>query len=426
MGRIRRAAVVFVVGAGVVAGPAPTAGATAISSTFATTTEGWLVTDFPSGHVATPPPTSPATFDAANGNPPGSLRVPDLFGETAVTAPAAYLGDKHTYLGGSISYDVIIRHTDAIAYPEALLRGTTNTLFFNSAAPPALNVLEHRTIPLDPSLWRVGAPGGVVATSADMTAVLTDLVSLAIITEWKTGEDDTTVDNIVLTDGGPLAEVAFTTANRTVAEGPGTVTIPVRRTGDLSGAASVQWAITGGTAAAGEDYQPTAGGTLNWGNGQGGNRSITVQLFGDALDESRETIILSLSNATGSALGALASHEVRLTDDDAPPTVSITSPNRTVAEGGQATVRVALSAASGRRITVPLDLVFGTASAADASISRDSLVFLPGTTAKVVAVLAAQDGLVEPTEALDVVLLAPTNATLGAVTSRSVSITDDD
>ena len=50
-------------------------------------------------------------------------------------------------------------------------------------------------MPLSEAGWKV-AGSGVAATDAVFKAVLSNLVGLYIYTEWNTGADDTSVDNI--------------------------------------------------------------------------------------------------------------------------------------------------------------------------------------------------------------------------------------
>lgn len=74
-----------------------------ISSSFDTGVEEWRVVAYPfRSHSPNPSMTSVA-FDAGSGNPPGSLRIGDIYGETGVAAPVPYLGDRSACYGGSLS-----------------------------------------------------------------------------------------------------------------------------------------------------------------------------------------------------------------------------------------------------------------------------------------------------------------------------------
>ncbi|MCP4653797.1 MAG: hypothetical protein GY856_00110 [bacterium] len=110
--------------------------------------------------------------------------------------------------------------------------------------------------------------------------------------------------------------VSFSAASFSVAEGAGAATVRVRRTGGTGGAVAVDYATTGGTATAGEDYLPAAG-TVTFADGQGGTRSFQVEILDDADTEGEETVELVLSNPTGGAvLDAPSSALVAIADDD--------------------------------------------------------------------------------------------------------------
>jgi outer membrane autotransporter protein len=100
-----------------------------------------------------------------------------------------------------------------------------------------------------------------------------------------------------------------------VAEGAGSATITVERTGGASGEATVEFETADGTALAGEDYQSAAG-TLRWGDGESGSRSFVVELLDDNIGEDDETVAIRLTNPSGAALGAADETELTIVDDD--------------------------------------------------------------------------------------------------------------
>lgn len=173
------------------------ASAQSIVSTFTGGNDGWDVVNASySGHIVLPTGAStPAPFDGVEGLPAGSLRVGDVFGETGVRAPSAFVGDRLAWFGGHISYDIKIRFTDATPYPAVWLVGATKTLVFNAPSPP-LDVWHHVDVPLLEAGFRVNGWQGVAATRGDVMEVLADLRGILINTEWRSGPDDTNVDNV--------------------------------------------------------------------------------------------------------------------------------------------------------------------------------------------------------------------------------------
>jgi hypothetical protein len=113
--------------------------------------------------------------------------------------------------------------------------------------------------------------------------------------------------------------VQFQTAATTVGEAAGTVTITVTRSGGTSGAASVRYLVTGGTATSGSDYTPLVADTLTWADGDGAAKTFPISVINDTAVESAETIVLQLSNANGAGLGASSSMTVTITDNDTSP-----------------------------------------------------------------------------------------------------------
>lgn len=115
----------------------------------------------------------------------------------------------------------------------------------------------------------------------------------------------------------------FTPPNYVVDESGGTVTLTVSRHLGSSGAISVAYATTDGTATGGADYT-AANGILSWADGETGAKTITVGILQDTQVEGRETFSVMLSNATGGASigsvgGNSAAATVAIADDEPDP-----------------------------------------------------------------------------------------------------------
>jgi hypothetical protein len=94
-------------------------------------------------------------------------------------------------------------------------------------------------------------------------------------------------------------------------------TIQVERSGGTAGAVSVAYAVAGGTATAGSDFQPVSG-VLTWADGEGGSKGFQLPIVDDAVAEGGETVVVTLSSAAGgAALGSPASTMLTIYDDDA-------------------------------------------------------------------------------------------------------------
>jgi len=146
--------------------------------------------------------------------------------------------------------------------------------------------------------------------------------------------------------------VEFSQATFSVNETAGTATITVTRSGDLTGVSTVQYATSDNTALDGSDYN-TASGTLTFIAGDS-SETFDVTIVNDTLDELLETLNLTLSSPIGAALGAQSGATLEITDDDAPPTISIDD---------VALATISLSTASGQQVQVTYATNDGSAAA---------------------------------------------------------------
>lgn len=125
--------------------------------------------------------------------------------------------------------------------------------------------------------------------------------------------------NAVLTvrDDDGAGEFAFAADAFTVSESNAAATIAVWRIDGAKGEASVDYAASAGTAAAGADFVETAG-TLVFGDGVT-NREFTVELRNDLEQEDAETVRLDLSNASaGATVGYPGGAWLNILDDEDP------------------------------------------------------------------------------------------------------------
>ena len=101
-----------------------------------------------------------------------------------------------------------------------------------------------------------------------------------------------------------------------------TVTITVTRAVQTDGAVSISYGTSDGTAHSGgsvlrgqADYTPTSG-TLSWADGEGGDKTFTIPILPDALNEGKELINLALSNPVGSPVLGLTAATVAIAPND--------------------------------------------------------------------------------------------------------------
>ncbi|HJQ36660.1 MAG TPA: DUF3500 domain-containing protein [Thermoanaerobaculia bacterium] len=112
--------------------------------------------------------------------------------------------------------------------------------------------------------------------------------------------------------------LSFSSPAFAVSEGAGSASIEVQRTGGSDGAVSVAYAVTGGTALDGTDFQSVSG-VLNWNDGDAAGKTFTIPIVNNAVIGNSKTVIVTLSGPTGGAvLGTNTLTTLTIDDDDQP------------------------------------------------------------------------------------------------------------
>lgn len=170
----------------------------AVVSTFDTGQDGWLVADFdPNYHQPSVTLLPTAIWESSAGLAGGGLRVGDITYWTHVAAPSQYLGDWRGWPDGAVEFDLLIRYTDGVPYSAVAVRGLGKTLLYVRPTPP-LNVWTHISAPLAASGWVVNGYTGKPAGPLDFWEVLRSVEGLYLMSEWRTGPDDTQLDTVAL------------------------------------------------------------------------------------------------------------------------------------------------------------------------------------------------------------------------------------
>ena len=314
--------------------------------------------------------------------------------------------------------------------------------------------------------------GGTAAAGTDYTALAAGTLTFAAgetsrsvaVTVTGDGTDEAD-ETVVVTLSGPVNATLAVAAGQTADTGTGTITdddaaptvsisSPSVAEGAVGSTAALSFAVTldavsgkqvtvdyaegaGGTATAGTDYTALAAGTLTFAAGET-SRSVDVTVAGDATDEADETVVVTLSGPVNAALAVAAGQTAdtgtgTITDDDAAPEVSISSPS--VAEGAMGSTAalsfaVTLDAVSGKQVTVDYaEGAGGTAAAGTdyTALAAGTLTFAAGETSRSVAVTVTGDGVDEADETVAVTLSGPVNAALSSTAATGTgTITDDD
>ncbi|MBT7096626.1 hypothetical protein HN937_04570, partial [Candidatus Poribacteria bacterium] len=281
-------------------------------------------------------------------------------------------------------------------------------------------------------------PGGVGNTSGVVTVTGTsdalhegseDIV-LGITSIANALSGTTTSQTLALTDDDTAPAVTFDAATATVGEAAGPATIGVSLSAVSGLDATIPYTVAGAATGAGTDHDLADGSlTIAAGSTTG---SISLTVTADALDEDDETVVVtittgSLGNATA---GATTAHTLTIADDDAIPSVTFAADAQSVAESASSvSLTASLSAVSGRDVTVPYT-VSGTAvgSGTDHDLADGSLTIPAGSPDGAITFTVVDDALNEDAETIVGTMTTGslTNATAGATTNHTVTVTDND
>ncbi|MFH1852934.1 MAG: Calx-beta domain-containing protein, partial [Candidatus Neomarinimicrobiota bacterium] len=233
---------------------------------------------------------------------------------------------------------------------------------------------------------------------------------------------------MTITDNDDPPTVQFTATSSSGGEGTASVNLGLQISAVSGRNVTVDYAVSGGTATgSGTDYTLAAGtATITAG---ATTTTVTIDIEDDALDENAETIIVDISNPVAASLGVNTSYTYTITDNDDLPLVNFST---AAASGGEATttvtVTINLSPVSGRTVTVDYDLSGGTATAGgtDFSYTAATATFAAGETSKTFTFSVTNDLLDEAAETVIFALSDPVNATVGATSQYTYTITDND
>ena len=319
-----------------------------------------------------------------------------------------------------------------VSFATATSSGSESTTAVT--VPVSLSSASGLTVSVDYAVTGGTASGsGVDYTLASGTltfapGVATQNISITVVND-TTDEDDKTIQ-IALSNSTNATLGAIATHTYTILDNDPTPSLSINNvtvtegnsgttnasfTVTLSGASAkpvtVDYATANGTATAPADYiaQPTT--VLTFSPGQT-NKTISVVVNSDTIDEANETFTVTLSNPANATLGS-ATGTATITDDDG-PSISINDASVVEGNGGttNAVFTVSLSAASFQTITVAYATADNTASSSDYVPKSGTLTFPPGTTNQTITVGVTGDSNAELDETFFVNLSIPANATI--------------
>ncbi len=346
------------------------------------------------------------TATITDNDPAPSLAINDVtFNEGAGTATFTVTLSAASGLPVSVGYAT----SSGTAVSGTDFTGTSGTLNF------AVGVVSQTiTVPiLNDTIFENSERFNMLLSGA-VNATIADGLGVGTIRDNGTGGGGTDNDT-------PTASVT----NATVTEGtnPHAVfTISLSNTAatpTVFGLALTAGTATGGGTDFGAGLEVSTDGGANWSAGSSatiaaGSLSVLVRtpINNDALDENAETFTLTVTRTAGTTTNASVVATATINDDDAPPAMSINDVAVNEA-AGTATFTVTLSAPSGLPVSVNYATSSGTAtSGADFMGASGTLNFAAGVISQTITVTILNDATFENSEAFNMTLSAPTNATI--------------
>ena len=235
---------------------------------------------------------------------------------------------------------------------------------------------------------------GSTSGSIDISSIIDDsideanetvIVTLSNPSNATLGSDDTHTYTITDNDNAPVVD--FNATSSSGAESVSSAGLAVDLSTISGQNVTVDYAVTGTATGSGTDYT-LANGTLTINAGETSGTITIGSIVNDSLDESNETVIVTLSNPGNATLGSDDTHTYTITDNDNAPVVDFNATSSSGAESvSSKDLTVDLSAASGQDVTVDY-AVTGTAtgSGTDYTLANGTLTINAGSTSGTISI----------------------------------------
>ena len=227
-----------------------------------------------------------------------------------------------------------------------------------------------------------------------------------------------------------MPTVTVSPALLNLSEGAGTASFDVTVSANPGASATINYATAMGSASSPSDYISTSG-VLTFTPTGATTQTVVVSIIDDALDEDAEDFQFQIGSPVGLTLGSPNASTVTITDNDAQPSVAFAAGPYVINEGNVGTTALSftinLSVVSGLDVSIPVSSApIDAMSPSDFTAISQSYTILAGATAVTVPVLINGDTDFEANERFTLNIGTPTNATLGAPSIATGTITNDD
>ncbi|MBA3015902.1 MAG: hypothetical protein FP815_13305, partial [Desulfobulbaceae bacterium] len=233
------------------------------------------------------------------------------------------------------------------------------------------------------------------------------------------GSPSTAVLTII--DDDQPGTVNITTTSASVSEAVGAVIISASRTAGSAGAVTAT-VTASGTASNGADYTLSST-VFSWASGDTADKAITINVVDDALTETSETVILTVTSTTGGLVnGTNLTVTTTIVDNDSPGTVNITTTDASVSEAvGAVIITASRTGGSVGAVTATVTATGTASNGADYTLSSSVFSWAAGDSANKTITINVVDDAV--TESSETIILTVTSTTGGLVNGADVTVT---
>jgi len=215
---------------------------------------------------------------------------------------------------------VMVSQTDGTTIRNQFGVGVNGTILLDTSVPSGADVFG-RPLMFAPNPFQSGSSVSHWDTSLFPNQSMEPNIS-SDLTHSVTIPQDLSFS--LLRDVGWVTDAAttlqFSAANYNVGEGGVSATVTVNRGGDTTGASTVDFLTSDGTATQSQDYV-VASGTLSFTAGET-SKTFNILIIDDAFVEANKTLNVTLSNPAGAVLAAPSSATVTIMDNDTAGSIS--------------------------------------------------------------------------------------------------------
>lgn len=328
---------------------------------------------------------------------------------------------------GTVNVPVTMTGTSQDPYSVAYAISGTATGVNGSPADHSLNTATGGTLTV-PANSSAGVISFTVTNDNYGETSETIVLNLSAGAGYTVGS--TSAYAITLNDDDPTPTISFSQPTTSITEGNSgtqTVTLTVSLSNPSGTTISAIMTESGSATGSGVDYTlPSTTITIP---ATASSTTVAIDIVGESLYESNETLSLVLGSLTNANAGTYTAHTITITNNDSVPALSFGVSAATMGEASGSSIIFTTTAASisGADITVPYTLT-GTATAGTdynpPTTATGSISIPAGSTAGTLTITPTDDAIFEGTETITLTTLTPTNAS--GTTAIAITLLDNE